>query len=198
LPGSWYYFWHGYPEEPIETPHQRAERYRQMRFGSTSAAGDAELAAALTEETDPIVRAEMVRTLATLPTAAASEALKRALNDPSDFVRVACCQALGKRGGADSVENLASVLRSEKNTEVRLAATRALGEIKDEGAVRALGIALEDSNVAMQHQAMVSLENSTGKYFGTDVNAWRAFAQGQEVTPQHRSIADRVHEFIYR
>ena len=81
---------------------------------------------------------------------------------------------------------------------MRREAVRALGEMRNPETVKALAIALEDGDVAIQHGAMAALENTTGKYYGTDVNAWRAFAQGQEVQPKERSIADRLHEFIYR
>ena len=64
-------------------------------------------------------------------------------------------------------------------------------------AVPVLALALEDSNVAIQNRAMASLENTTGRYYGADVNAWRAFAQGQEVAPKSHSVAERVHEYIY-
>jgi HEAT repeat protein len=204
LPASWYYAWHGYPQEPMETPHDRVQAYAQLAETAGQKSPEEQertaqsLADAFGSEEDPLVRAQIVRTLAVYPAASAAATLTRARSDSHDFVRRAACVAWGRRGGPDAVANLAGVLREEKNGDVRQEAVRALGSIADPGAVQALAIALEDNNVAIQHQAMISLESTTGKYFGKDVNAWRAFAQGQNVTPQDRSIAERVHEFIYR
>lgn len=204
LPASWYYTWHGYPKEPIETPHDRVQAYAQLAETAGQKSPEEQkqtsevLAQAFGSEQDPLVRAQIVRTLGAYPTAAAAETLKRALSDGHEHVRKAGCFAWARRGGPDAVASLSAVLRDEKNSDVRQEAVRALEAMNDPSTVPALAIALEDRNVAIQHQAMVSLESTTGKYFGTDVNAWRAFAQGQNVTPKDRSIAERVHELIYR
>jgi hypothetical protein len=209
LPASWYYTWHGYPKEPIETPYDREQAYAQLAetAGQKSPEEQQRTAEALTDalrgEEDILVRAQIVRALAAYPTPASAAALHQALSDSDDHVRKAACMAWGSRGGPEAVQHLSAVLRSEKNGDVRQEAVRALERMDgspeiEQLRVQALAIALEDSNVAIQHQAMASLESTTGKYFGPDVNAWRAFAQGQSVTPKDRSIAERVHEFIYR
>jgi len=204
LPASWYYTWNGYPEEPFETPYDRVQKYRQLAETAAEKSPQEReqiaqgLSQAFADEPDPIVRAQIVRTLGAYPTASATAALQRALADEHEHVRGAACFAWGRRGGEEAVMSLSTVLRTEKNADVRLAAVRALGEIGDAKAVPGLAVALEDTNVAVQHRAMTSLEGVTGRYYGKDVNAWRAFAQGQDVPPKTHSIAERVHEYIYR
>ncbi len=204
LPASWSYAWHGYPDQDIETPYKRVQRYQQLAevaHQKTPAEQEVtakELAGVFASESDPLVRAQIVRTLAAYPTATATAALKQSLGDSHEYVRRAACFAWARRGGPDAVEQLAVVLRNEKNADVRREAVRALGAMNDAGTVKALAIALEDTDVAIQHRAMAELESTTGRYYGDDVNAWRAFAQGQNVTPKDRSIADRVHDLIYR
>jgi HEAT repeat protein len=95
------------------------------------------------------------------------------------------------------LQALGGVLRSEDNADVRLAAIQGLGESGNAAAVPVLASALEDGNVAVQHRAMVSLEQVTGRYYGRDVNAWRSFAQGQDVKEaEPRSIAERLRELF--
>jgi hypothetical protein len=204
LPASWYYTWHGYPDQGVDTPYAREQSYQQLaaKAAQQSPAEQEQtsqmLAQAYGNEQYDGVRVQIVTSLGYYPTTAAGETLQRAMGDKNDHVRTAACFAWGRRGGADAVQNLSNVLRTEKNSDVRLAAVTALGDVKDPNPVPALAIALEDNNVAIQHRAMLSLENVTGRYYGVDVNAWRGFAQGQDVTPKDRSVAERVHEYIYR
>src|SRR5262245_24505355 len=82
LPASWYYAWHGYPKEPMETPYDRVQAYAQLAETAGQKSSEEQkltsesLAAAFGSEQDPIVRAQIVRTLAVYPTPAAAETLK--------------------------------------------------------------------------------------------------------------------------
>jgi HEAT repeat protein len=204
LPASWYYAWHGYPKEPLETPHDRVQSYRQLEetVGQKSPEEQEQTARILSQafvgEPDLLVRAQIVRTLGVYRTATAAATLQQALSDSNEHVRKTACLAWARRGGPEAVQNLASVLRTEKDVDVRGEAVKALAQVRDDGTVKALAIALEDKEVTIQKGAMVALESTTGKYYGNDVNAWRAAALGQEVKPQERSISERVHEYIYR
>ncbi len=204
LPASWYYAWHGYPDQDVETPHNRVKRYQQLAEAARQKTPveqeqtAQELAAVFASEQDPLVRAQIVRTLAVYPTATAAATLKQSLADGHEFVRKAACVAWARRGGPDALQQLSVVLRSEKSADVRREAVLALSAMNDASTVKALAIALEDADVAIQHRAMAELESTTGRYYGDDVNAWRSFAQGQDVAPKDRSITDRVHDLIYR
>lgn len=154
-----------------------------------------ELAAAVQSETDVLIRGQMYRTLGAFDTISSSTALFNGLQDSDPEIRIACCDAWGQRGGPDAANALGDVLRNDSEHDVRMAAIRALGQIKDQSAVVALAPALEEPNPAMQWRAVRSLESVTGKYYGEDVNAWRSYVQGGN--PRELSIAHRIGRMFY-
>ncbi|HEX4129175.1 MAG TPA: HEAT repeat domain-containing protein [Pirellulales bacterium] len=148
------------------------------------------LAKAIQREEDPLIRLQIVRTLAVFPTKVAGDVLTAAAKDTDSDVRIACCHSWGTRKGPDAVKVLGGLLNSDTDLDVRIAAARALGETRDTSAIESLGQALEDKDPAMQHRAIVSLEKITGKHLGTDAEAWRAFVRGDN--PPEESLASRV------
>ncbi len=72
-----------------------------------------QLVAAIRSETDSLIRAEIIRTLGDYPDPAADPVLKAAINDPDADVRIAACEAWGKRGNAQAAELLVPVLSSD-------------------------------------------------------------------------------------
>jgi HEAT repeat protein len=109
------------------------------------------------------------------------------------MVRVKCCQALGVRAEAVSIPALSNVLKEDQDHNVRIAAARALGEIKSPEAVQALTTALDDRDPAMQFVGVQSMKSVTGKDYGPDVEAWRQVAAGKTPEPPKTpSIADRL------
>jgi hypothetical protein len=154
-----------------------------------------ELVAAARSETDALVRAEIFRTLGAFSTLGAGTMLYAGVQDSDPEIRIACCQAWARRGGPDAARVLGEILKQDENVDVRLAAARALGQVKDQSAVAALAPALEDPNPAMQWRAVRSLEKVTGKHFGNDVNAWRAFVQGGN--PREETLVQRIGRLFY-
>jgi hypothetical protein len=140
-------------------------------------------------EDDGLIRAEILRTLAKYPTATATAALEAGMRDGERDVRVACCQAWGLRGGPDAVRKLSEAIANDADIDVRLAAARELGKLRDPGAVAALGAALDSTDPAMQHRAVESLREVTGKDFGDNVNTWRDFVRGGN--PPEESFVSR-------
>lgn len=198
---SWKKTW-GYvddhPNRPtIQSPNERVLELRALAEEAPKRSQDeqeevsANLAKAIRTELDPFIRAEIVRTLARFQTASATAVLSAGLQDPDTSVRVACCEALGKRGGPASVQALSEALTNDTDIDVRLAAARALGETKDASAVAALGQALEEADPALQLRAVESLRLVSGREFGNDVAAWREFAAGREPAPYTPSLAER-------
>ncbi len=59
-----------------------------------------QLVAAIRNEPDALIRAEIVRTLGNYPDPSADSVLQTALIDPDADVRIAACEAWGKRGSA--------------------------------------------------------------------------------------------------
>jgi HEAT repeat protein len=152
-----------------------------------------ELAQEIKKEDDALIRAEIVRTLATYPSPAADAILRAAVNDPDVDVRVMACGVWGKRGDAEAAKLLGGVLTSDIDREVRLAAARALGQTHDPAAIASLGTALEDSDPAMQYRAVISLRSVSGRDFGNDVNLWREYVKNGSVKPaESGTLAERL------
>ena len=181
-------------------PSARVERWRLLgeRVHRASSDEQQQLAVDLIEqfshESDPLVREQMVQTAAAFAPPLGSDMLMAALEDDQVQVRVRCCDALGRRGGVDDLAMLSETLRVDTDVDVRLAATRALGNFKEHNqkAVQALVVALDDRDPALQYRAMLSLRNVTGRNMGNDVRRWRAFVVGEHPeTCKPVSLAER-------
>ena len=151
----------------------------------------ADLAKKMQQETNCTVRMAIISMLAKFDTKSANAVLYAGLKDPETDVRVACCEAWGKRPGPDSTRILSETLSSDTDHDVRMAAVKALGTAGDKEAVKALGIALEDPDPSMQYVAVASLKTVTGENLGTDVNAWREMAKRDD-PPVHKTVAARL------
>ena len=156
-----------------------------------------DLANRVTSEQDPLIRAEVVRTLGALKTATAAQGLQNALADGVPDVRIVACEAWRRRGGPESITALASVVGSDTDLDVRLAATRALRGSRDPRALQALSVALDDADVALQYRAIESLREVSPHDYGGDVGAWRQFAQGgTPPPPEPVSLAQRLRDWF--
>jgi HEAT repeat protein len=158
----------------------------QMRLGT-------ELAMRMQNEVDPVLRSDAVKALGNISTETAKEALRMALKDGEASVRIAACQAWQNIGGPEAIDVLSTVVASDTDDDVRLAAARALGAFRDPAAVRGLAIALDDNNPALQHRAMESLRIASGQNYGYDVVAWRTYVEGGSPTTPDRgpSLVER-------
>ncbi|MFV1968017.1 MAG: HEAT repeat domain-containing protein [Pirellulaceae bacterium] len=146
---------------------------------------------------NPLLRAEAVRTLSRLPTPTVLPGLRIAARDADEQVRVAACQAWGQRGDAEALEALADILRRDEDLDVRIAATQELGRFRDPPAVSALGLALNDTDPALQYGAVESLKSSTGRDFGDSVPAWRDYVAGGTPEPARSpSVVERLRHFF--
>jgi len=183
----------------IVTPGQRMARLRKLAEESSwRNAADRQiiardLAAAYEEETDEVLRAEIVRTMSKYPGPEAEQVLRKAIQDAAAEVRLAACDGLGKLGNPEAAALLIDALESDVEVDVRLAAARALGKCRNPAAVPALGRALDDPDPAMQHRAMLALREVTGEDLGNDLNRWRQYVKGQPPKPaQPLSIAEKL------
>ena len=156
-----------------------------------------QLASAIRNEGDPLIRAELIRTLGAYPTPTADAVLRAALGDPDTDVRVAACGAWSRRGSSEAIQLLGDTLRGDTDTDVRLAAARALGQTGDQSAVAPLGDALADKDPAIQYRAVLALREVTGKDFGNDVTRWQQYARGEVPAAEpSTSIAERVRNWF--
>ncbi len=170
----------------IKTPAERMDELRALAKSGASQTADerakiaGQLAQALPNETDPLVRCEMVRAVGAHACPVAAECLRQAMQDSNPDVRVACCDAWGQHGGQEAISVLGNVVRTDEDFDVRMAAVKALGQTGESGSLLALAPALEDDDPAMQVTAVESMRKVSGRDFGNDVNAWREYAQGKE------------------
>jgi HEAT repeat protein len=150
----------------------------------------ADLAQRYRNESDPILRAQIVRTIACCGSPAAGETLSSAARDTDRDVRIACCDAWAVHGGPQATPSLATMLRHDRSNDVRMAAARSLGRLSGPEVVEALAPALDDPDPALQYRAVHSLRKATGKDFGDNVSAWREFVHGG--SPAEISTAQRL------
>jgi HEAT repeat protein len=150
-----------------------------------------QLARTIQHQDDPAVRIEIMRTLAKYPTPTAATVLHAGLSDSDPDVRCECCRAWGQRGGQDAVRELSQTLASDTNIDVRISAARALGTTEQPGALNPLTDALADTDPALRYRTLESLRGVSGRDFGTDVDAWRQYAQGGAEKQDSLSIAER-------
>ncbi|MCC6124123.1 MAG: HEAT repeat domain-containing protein [Pirellulales bacterium] len=172
----------------LEAPENNAEFKRQAV---------AYLTKSIAAEPDPLIRSEIIKTLAEYPLPEAEPVLRAALEypkpDPDAEVRIAACDAWGKRPGPAAAEVLAEVLKNDGELDVRLAAARGLGQTKEQRAIAALGDVLADSDPAMQRRAVLSLQNITEQDLGNNVERWQKFVKEENPRPaQPVSIAEKI------
>jgi HEAT repeat protein len=152
-----------------------------------------QLAGQIKHEQDPLIRAQIVRTLGEYPSATSDVVLRAAVKDADNDVRLAACDAWAKRDTVEAATILAGVLNSDVDHDVRLAAARAMAQSHQQVAINALGDALEDKDPAMQYQAVLSLRQITGQDLGNDVNRWRQYAKSNQLHPAKPvSLAERI------
>lgn len=124
-----------------------------------------------------LLRLHAVRLLADLDSQIAVQALRDAAVDPNPEVRIAAVRSWTRMPSDQAIAQLQEIIGSDTNVDVRLAATRALGEFSGAQAVRALAMSLKDPDPAIQVRAMDSMARCTGESFGRDVRAWAEYAR---------------------
>ncbi len=182
----------------VTLPQEKVGRLRSLASNSAYATPQqkqetsVELARSLATEEDLTIRIEIVRALGEFPGAEADLALSKALSDSESDVRVAACEVWGKRGDAEAVQQLSSILSGDIDKDVRLAAARALGHSKSPAAIAALGTMLEDKDPAMRYRAVLSLREITGRDFDSDVRRWQEYVKNGSPQPaESTSVAQR-------
>ncbi len=122
-----------------------------------------------------LLRLHAVNQLGRLKCPAAGDALANAAQDSNSDVRLAAIKAFEKLPANTAIPNLQYMVGSDTNIDVRLAATRALGKFPGNQAISAIGLALNDSDPALQLRAAESLQAVTGESFGRDIPAWQQY-----------------------
>jgi HEAT repeat protein len=87
---------------------------------------------------------------------------------------------------------LGEALASDTSVDVRIAATKALGEMRDPQAVPMIAVALEDPDPALQLRGVEAMRLASGQDLGNDVNQWRQFARNSSPAQADESLAERA------
>jgi len=126
---------------------------------------------------DPVLllRLHGVQLIGQLDCPTAISTLENASRDHNSDIRIAAIKAWEKKSADVAVPQLQEMIGSDTHVDVRLAATRALGNFSGEGAVQALSLALSDADPALQLRATESLQRVTGQSLGRDVTAWQTY-----------------------
>jgi HEAT repeat protein len=147
-------------------------------------------------QSDPnaMLRSEAVAVLGELGGPTAITALKAAISDNDQEVRIAACRAWSRMHTEEAMDLLAQVVERDADVDVRMCAIAELGTFKDASAVQALGKALDDNDPAVQQRAVAALQQATGRNFGDSVPAWRDFVEGRE--PPSSATPSIVQRFL--
>lgn len=131
-----------------------------------------------------------VKLLGQLDCPASLKALQEATEDSNSEIRIAAIGSLEQLPADDSLPRLQEILMDDSNTDVRLAAARAIGEFSGEQAITAVAVALDDRDPALQRRVMQSLEKISGETLGTDLVAWEQYVKattGDSITPTQKT-----------
>jgi hypothetical protein len=150
-------------------------------------------------EPNPLLRQAVVKVVGRLNASTVDETLQVAMKDDDSQVRIAAVKALGQRGNEAALETLAAAIGEDTDLDVRIAVAGELKRWKNsQEATRALATALDDNDAALQHQAIASLEQVTGRSYGMNAPAWREYLDGgNPPTPPAPSVADRLKDWVW-
>ena len=126
---------------------------------------------------DPILllRLHGVNLLGQLNCPLAVQTLQSASKDNNPDIRIAAVKSWQAMGAQTAVPQLQNIIGSDTNIDVRLAATRALGNFNGQQAISAASLALDDTDPALQLRAVESLQRITGESLGRDVSKWKQY-----------------------
>lgn len=184
-------------EQIVASFQQQLEQLETLADGASGMPIDVqrrhvqELVVSVRTESNPLLRAEVVKTLAAFPIVQAEEGLRLAIEDPIVDVRIVACEAWSRRGGVEALRQLIETLNSDTDADVRLAATRGLARFPSSEAIEALATALNDPDPALQYAGAETLKAVSGQDYGYNISAWREFVQGREPSVAAPSVARR-------
>lgn len=157
----------------------------------------ADMAELVRGEPNPVLRAEAVSVVGELGILSGLPTLGAATQDADTDVRVAACRAWGRTGGNHGLAALVDIVQRDEDVDVRLAALTELAQFREQAAIEALGIALDDLDPAIQHRAVQSLKRATGLDYGDSVPRWREYVQGRQPEPAApTSLVERLTNWL--
>ena len=187
----------------IKTPQDRVKELRELAKTAQKKSAEekdqvtAELAEEIRNEEDPAMRRHVLRTLAEYHTPLSFSVLQAGLQDSDLEVRRVACESLGKQGGPQAAQQLAHVAGADTDPDVRIAAVRALGKTHEKAALTPLAEALTDADPAVQYRAQESLRAVSGRDFGSNVQAWREYAETGKSSAPEVSFSERMRRAMF-
>ena len=148
------------------------------------------------EEQVPVVRRELVRTLAQFHVVESEVGLKTAMQDSDPDIRLVACKAWGTRPSAVAKTVLLTAVRSDEDADVQAVALRTLGNFKGQDVFDELKKALESRDPAVQYAGIQGLRSLTGEDWGEDPETWIAGLEGKSPEIVHdgrESFIDALH-----
>ena len=142
-----------------------------------------ELAQKIQTEPDPLVREAILQAVSNFRTQMSGQMLQLALGDTDPYVRQTACRLISRRGDTSAMPELGRVAKDDADVDVRLAATRALGDLRNASAVPFLSAGLTDRDPAIQLATVESLKLASGEDLGNDVGAWREWVAARSPSP---------------
>ena len=186
----------------MTTWHEKEKYLESLRedAGSFPVEEQRKHASALSEQIQseqvPVVRRELVRTLAYFHVVEAEAGLLDALDDSDPDIRIVACKAWGARPNAAAKTALLKTVRSDEDSDVQAAALRALGNFQGQEVFNELKTALESRDPAIQYAGIQGLRSLTGEDWGEDPETWIAGLEGKSPEIVHdgqESFIDALH-----
>ncbi len=175
----------------VPLPAERMRNIRELGQAARSIPADRQgqyasiLFEIIKEEPDALIRREAVAAIAHYQTPLTVQALKHASSDNDRDVRQVVCGAWMVYGGEEAVPELAEILASETDLDIRIDAIERLGQLADKRAVPAMIVPLSTSDPALQHYTMLALQQITG-YRSNDAQQWLAYCKGEIEKPKEQ------------
>ncbi|MDG1872716.1 MAG: HEAT repeat domain-containing protein [Mariniblastus sp.] len=130
-----------------------------------------------------LLRIHGVNLLGQLDCPASIQTLGDASRDNNSDIRIAAVKAWQRMPSETAIPQLQEMIGSDTDVDVRLAATRALGDFSGKQAIAAVSLALDDNNPALQLRAAESLGKITGEQLGRDIGAWQQYVGNISQSP---------------
>ncbi|GIW93764.1 MAG: hypothetical protein KatS3mg110_1805 [Pirellulaceae bacterium] len=158
-----------------------------------------ELTRLIQEDSNLVLRITAVQSLMVFPPELSRQGIYAAATSQDAELRAAACPGLRQLGDEQAIALLVNLFEQDTNVDVRAAALRAMDGLDHPLVYRALAAALDDNDPALQYRAMEALAHTTGRRYGHDVAAWKAYLRGENPPePRPGSWVERLTEEVFR
>jgi HEAT repeat protein len=155
------------------------------------------IADTIADETSSEIRREGVQALAQVSQRPeALNAIMTLSNDKAEKVRLAVARGLRERPNLESTKTLLTMAKTDKSSNVKLAAIESLGSHRSDDVKEFLTQSLNDRSPGVQRYTAVALKELTGKDLGEDVSQWKRYMAGDPIENKSVSIAESIQSML--